>query len=128
MTKTHFILYVKDQARSAEFYARVLDRQPSVNARGITKFTLSETCVLGLIPEAGVKGLLGSRLPNPAHASGIPRSEVYLYVENPSVFHRRVIEAGGYELSELAEREWGDRAAYCLDLDGHVLAFAEKIE
>ncbi len=128
ITKTHFILYVHDQPRSAEFYARVLDCQPSLNVPGMTEFTLSESCVLGLIPEAGIKRLLGDRLPDPARAGGIPRSEIYLRVENASAFHRRALEAGATELSELAVRDWGDPVSYCLDLDGHVLAFAEKSE
>lgn len=128
MTKTNFILYVKDQTRSAEFYARALGCEPSLNVPGMTEFILSETCVLGLMPEAGIKRLLGEKLPDPAQAAGIPRSEIYLFVENPSDYHQRALEAGAYELSGLADRDWGDRAAYSLDPDGHVLAFAEKIE
>jgi len=128
MTKTHFILYVKDQARSAEFYARALDCAPTLNVPGMTEFTLSESCVLGLMPEAGIKRLLGDALPDPARANGIPRSEIYLRVENASAFHRRALSAGAIELSGLAGRDWGDRVAYCLDLDGHVLAFAEQDE
>ncbi|MCQ3939304.1 MAG: glyoxalase [Chloroflexi bacterium] len=125
--KPHFILYIKDQTRSTEFYTRVLGREPSLNAPGMTEFNLSESCVLGLMPEAGIRRLLGDRLPDPAQAAGVPRSEIYLYVENPGEYHRRALEAGAFELSGLAERDWGDRAAYSLDLDGHVLAFAEKL-
>lgn len=128
MTKTHFILYVQDQARSAEFYARVLDFAPSLNVPGMTEFALSEICVLGLMPETGIKRLLGNRLPDPARATGVPRCEIYLTVVRPEEYHRRALEAGAVELGELQERDWGDRAAYSLDLDGHVLAFAEKIE
>jgi uncharacterized glyoxalase superfamily protein PhnB len=128
MTKIHFILYVKDQAHSTEFYMRVLGRQPSLNVPGMTEFALSENSVLGLMPEAGIKRLLGSCLPDPARANGIPRSEIYLFVENPSTYFRRALEAGATELSPLADRDWGDRVAYCLDSDGHMLAFAEKIE
>ncbi|GMV34310.1 MAG: glyoxalase [Chloroflexi bacterium] len=128
IAKTHIILYVKDQTRSAEFYSRVLNCEPSLDVPGMTEFILSETCVLGLMPEAGIKRLLGSRLPDPARAGGIPRAELYLRVENASNFHDRALTAGAYELSELADRDWGDRAAYSLDPDGHVLAFAEKIE
>lgn len=29
---------------------------------------------------------------------------------------------------ELAPRNWGERVAYSLDLDGHVLAFAERAD
>jgi hypothetical protein len=74
---------------------------------------------------AGVKRLLGPRLPDPAQAAGVPRGEVYLVVRDPLVYHQRAIEAGAVELSGLARRDWGDWAAYSLDPDGHVLAFAK---
>ncbi|MDP1545098.1 MAG: VOC family protein [Anaerolineales bacterium] len=128
IAKTHIILYIKDQARSAEFYSRVLNCQPSLNVPGMTEFALSETCVLGLMPEAGIKRLLGDKLPDPAPAAGVPRAEIYLRVTNPAAYHRRAIEAGATELSGLRDRDWGDRVAYSLDLDGHVLAFAEQSE
>ena len=128
MTKIHLILYVQDQARSAEVYSRVFDCQPTLNVPGMTEFPLSETCVLGLMPEAGIKRLLGDSLPDPAQANGIPRAEIYLRVENASAFHRRALEAGAAELSEMKDRDWGDRVAYSLDPDGHVLAFADSIQ
>lgn len=126
ISKTHMILYVKDQARSTEFYSHTLNCKPSLNVPGMTEFTLSEKCTLGLMPEVGIRRLLGDNLPDPARAAGIPRAELYLRVTNPFDYHRRALEAGAYELSELADRDWGNRAAYCLDLDGHVLAFAEQ--
>ena len=126
MIKAHLILYVQDQNRSAEFYSHVFDCQPTLNLPGMTEFTLSESCTLGLMPEAGIKRLLGDLLPDPARGGGIPRAEIYLRVEDASAFHRRAIEAGAAELSPLADRDWGDRVAYSLDPDGHVLAFAEK--
>ena len=128
MAKAHFILYVKDQARSTEFYSKVMGQHPSLYTPGMTEFILSENCVLGLMPEKGIKRLLGDRLPDPARAAGIPRSEIYLYVPDPIAYHRRAMEAGAFELSGLENRDWGDRAAYSLDLDGHVIAFAEKID
>lgn len=128
MTKAHFILYVQNQARSAEFYARVLGYPPSLNVPGMTEFPLSETCVLGLMPETGIKHLLGERLPDPARGRGVPRCEIYLTVVRPDAYHQRALEAGAIELSGLQARDWGDRAAYSLDPDGHMLAFAEKIE
>lgn len=126
--KTHFILYVRDQTRSTAFYSQVFGCPPCLNVPGMTEFILLENCVLGLMPEAGIQRLLGNKLPNPAHATGIPRSEIYLYVKGPINYHQRSIEAGAIELSGLEDRDWGDRVAYSLDPDGHVLAFAEKIE
>lgn len=125
IAKAHPILYVKDQTRSAKFYSRVFNCEPTLSIPGMTEFTLSENCVLGLMPEAGIKRLLGDCLPDPAQANGIPRAELYLRVENAAAFHCRAIEAGATELSPLADRDWGDRVAYSLDPDGHVLAFAE---
>lgn len=126
ITKIHTILYVKDQTRSMDFYSRVLNCEPALNVAGMTEFTLSESCVLGLMPEMGIKLLLGDRLPDPADAAGIPRAELYLHVADPLEHHLRALEAGATELSGLANRDWGDRVAYSLDPDGHVLAFAEK--
>src|SRR5687767_7288924 len=122
--KVHFILYVSDQERSAAFYSDVLGEAPSVNVPGMTEFGLKDSTVLGLMPETGIVKLLGPAIGHPAKARGIPRSEVYLVVENPEAFYARAIAAGARELSQLALRDWGHRAAYCLDPDGHVLAFA----
>jgi hypothetical protein len=126
--KSLFVLYVEDLARSTTFYSRVLAADPSLSEPGFTEFQLSENTVLGLMPAAGVKRMLGSKLPDPAQAVGIPHSELYLVVPNPLQYHRRALEAGAVELSGLEKRDWGDLAAYSLDPDGHVLAFAEQSE
>lgn len=125
---THIILYVKDQARSADFYAFVLDMKPSLNVPGMTQFKLSETCVLGVMPEDGIKRLLGSKLPDPATAGGVPRAEVYMIVNGAHRYHARALQKGAIELSALSLRNWGHVVAYSLDSDGHVLAFAELSE
>lgn len=124
MNQVHLILYVKDQARSTDFYAHVLACAPSLNVPGMTQFTLSANCVLGLMPEAGIKRLLGEKLPDPAQAAGIPRAELYLCVADAMAYHQRALDAGASELSGMADRDWGDCVAYSLDPDGHVLAFA----
>ncbi len=120
----HLILYVGDQARSASFYAAALGLAPTLDVPGMTEFTLGEGCVLGLMPERGIRRLLGDALPDPAGAAGIPRCELYLRVDDPGACHQRALQAGARELSGLELRSWGDHAAYSLDPDGHVLAFA----
>lgn len=122
--KAHLILYVADQAASARFYARALGRPPRLDVPGMTEFELDGGAVLGLMPESGIKRLLGEKLPDPARAAGVPRAELYLLVEDPAACHRRALENGARELSPLARRDWGHEAAYSLDPDGHVLAFA----
>jgi uncharacterized protein len=128
ISETLIIFYVRDQKRSSEFFRAVLCIEPSLDVPGMTEFTLSSGSKLGLMPEAGIKKLLGEKLPDPAAANGIPRAELYLIVENPQAYYDRALVGGAFEISSLAIRGWGDRAAYCLDLDGHVLAFAEHPE
>ena len=124
MLRSHFILYVRDQAASSVFYAKVLGLHPSLDVPGMTEFTLAGGGVLGLMPEAGIRRLLGENLPDPALAAGIPRAELYLIVDDPGACHQRALACGARELSGLAPRDWGHQAAYSLDPDGHVLAFA----
>ena len=126
--KAHFILYVKNQATSTAFYEHVLNQKPSLNVPGMTEFTLSDGYVLGIMPVTGINRLLGERLFNPDAGDGIPRAELYLLVNEPLMYHRRALKAGAIELSKLSARDWGHRAAYSLDLNGYVLAFAEPIE
>lgn len=122
----HLILYVADQAAAARFWSAVLDREPELDVPGMTEFSLTERVVLGLMPEAGIRALLGEALPDPAAARGVPRCELYLVVPDPAAYHARALAAGARELSPLAPRDWGDSAAYSIDPDGHVVAFASR--
>ncbi|MBP9092584.1 hypothetical protein KBI23_16300 [bacterium] len=124
----HIILYVKDQVASSNFYRYVLDLEPVLDVPGMTEFKLSDTCVLGLMPEIGIKKLLGEKLPDPNEARGIPRAEVYLVVDSAAQYYERALQKNASALSALSLRDWGDQVAYCLDLDAHVLAFAQRAE
>lgn len=125
--QVHTILYVADQAASARFYARVLDIEPALDVPGMTELPLLDGQTLGLMPEAGIARLLAPALPDPAAASGTPRAELYLVVDDPARYQARALEAGARELSALAPRDWGHEVAYALDPDGHVIAFARPL-
>ena len=122
--RANFILYVADQKASALFYEQVLKVRPTLDVPGMTEFKLNAQTVLGLMPVAGIRRLLGPKLRDPDHAKGVPRAEIYLSVDDPQSFHQRALDCGATELSPFTIRDWGDEAAYSLDLDGHVLAFA----
>ena len=122
---SHFILYVSSQNNSADFYRTVLNMVPNLDVPGMTEFKLSDSCTLGLMPEASIKRLLGSPLPDPTKANGVPRAELYLVVEDSAEYYSRALNSGAKPLSDLSLRDWGHTVAYCLDPDGHVLAFAE---
>ena len=121
---SHFILYVVDQSRATAFYAAVLAAAPRLDVPGMTEFDLPGGAVLGLMPEAAIERLLAPTLPSPSAARGVPRAELYLVGADAANCHARALAAGAVELSPLSLRPWGHRAAYSLDPDGHVLAFA----
>lgn len=123
----HFILYVSDTRRSRDFYVAVLGREPTLDVPGMTELTLADATVLGLMPEAGIVRLLGPDV-DPRRLRGAGRAELYLVVDDPAAYHARALAAGAREVSPLQDRDWGHRAAYSLDLDGHVLAFARPID
>ncbi len=123
--KSHFILYVADQEKSSFFYENVLAQKPTLNVPGMTEFKLNDDSLLGLMPCHGIKKLLGDGLPDPSAAQGIPRAELYLVVNSPEEHHARALKSGATEISKMQVRDWGHKAAYSLDLDGHVLVFAE---
>jgi uncharacterized protein len=123
ITGVHVILYVRDQERSRAFYQAALDQAPRLHVPGMTEFALPGGAVLGLMPEAGIRRLLPA-VPDPALARAAPRAEIYLMVVSPREALARSVEAGATELSPVVPRDWGHDAGYCLDPDGHVLAFA----
>ncbi len=126
MNEITFIIYVKDQQKSKRFYETILQKTPSLNVTGMTEFKLTNSVKLGIMPENGIAKIIKKHLPHPKHGNGIPRCELYLKVKNPSEYISRGIQLGGKEISKLQERDWGDNVGYISDLDGHILAFAEK--
>lgn len=122
----HFILYVRDQEASTNFYRILLNQEPRLEVPGMTEFHLSNECILGLMPEGGIKRLLGDSIKDPEKTNGIARAEVYLVVTEPEQFISRALSAGGKMLSPISLRNWGDRAGYIADLDGHVIALASR--
>lgn len=122
----HFILFVRDQKSSTEFYTKVLQMAPTLDVPGMTEFQINENCLLGLMPEAGIKNLLGPKLPDPAAGNGALRAEIYLLLQDASEYYERALAFGAVDLSAVAARGWGDTVGYCMDADGHVLAFAQR--
>lgn len=76
------ILYVNDQHASADFYTKLFRQNPDLNVPGMTEFQLAKNCKLGLIPKSGIAKILADKTPHPDQENGIPRCELYPYVEN----------------------------------------------
>jgi hypothetical protein len=105
----------------------VLGEEPELDVPGMTEFRLSAETILGLMPSAGIQRLLGETVGDAVPAPGAARGELYFVVDDPEPYHRRAIAAGARELSGLSLRDWGDKVAYSMDLDGYVLAFAARL-
>jgi len=122
----HIILYVRNQDKSTEFYSQFLRKSPVLHVPGMTEFALNEHVILGLMPEAGIYKLLGTSMPNPTLANGIPRCELYLYCDDIMAEYAHALTCGALSISAPENRDWGHKVAYLSDPDGHILALAEK--
>lgn len=120
------IFYVKDQEKSKTFYKNLFGYEPTLDVVGMTEFHILNNVLLGLMPEEGIMRILNNKIPNPKDANGVPRSEIYIFVDEPDEYYLRAIAAGGTGISKTELRNWGDYVAYCSDVDGHILAFAKK--
>lgn len=121
-----FIIYVANQERSKSFYQKLLGADPKLDVPGMTEFELGSNATLGLMPEDGIVRVLEGKIPHPKNANGVPRSEIYLFVDSPDTYYDKLVEAGGEGISKTALRSWGDYVSYGFDPDGHIVAFAKK--
>lgn len=108
------------------FYEMLLRTKPVLDVPGMTEFMLGENCKLGLMPNNGIAKILGDKMPHPETGNGIPRCELYFYVENLQAEFENAIACGAKLISGIEKRSWGDTACYFSDADGHVIAFAVK--
>lgn len=127
ISSVEFILYVSNQEKSKVFYEKLLAQNASLHVPGMTEFTLSENLKLGLMPSEGINKILQDKTPHPELGSGIPRCELYLNVENLDEMYARLKASEALLISEIEARDWGDRVCYFADLDGHIIALAEKL-
>lgn len=120
------ILYVRDQQVSTEFYTALFRQAPDLNVPGMTEFKLSDHFKLGLMPSNGIAKILMDKTRHPDEGSGIPRCELYFHVEDIQLEFTNALTCGAKLISPIEDRDWGDKACYFSDADGHVIVFAEK--
>ncbi|MFY0483460.1 VOC family protein [Flavobacterium sp. PLA-1-15] len=120
------ILYVNDQQASAAFYERLFRKAPDLNVPGMTEFVLAPNVKLGLMPNKGIAKLLGDASPHPDTGDGIPRCELYFLIEDLEAVFENAVAIGAKVISPILDRDWGDRACYFADSDGHVIALQKS--
>ncbi|MDP2384942.1 MAG: lactoylglutathione lyase [Bacteroidota bacterium] len=123
---TEIILYVNDQEKSKDFYEKIFRSKADLHVPGMTEFILSPNCKLGLMPNAGIAKIVSPILPHPETGNGIPRCELYFYVNDLQLEYDNALKTGAKEISGIENRNWGDTVCYVADPDGHVIAFATK--
>ncbi|RCU43140.1 lactoylglutathione lyase [Chryseobacterium lacus] len=125
--KIHFILYVENQQSSTVFYEKIFRKKARLNVPGMSEFEIADNIVLGLMPNAGIAKILKDKMPAPETGTGIPRCELYLYSDQIDSEYENVKALNIDIISPLQDMNWGDKAFYFADPDGHIIVFAQKI-
>lgn len=126
MTKTYFIIYVEDQEKTKLFYELLFNKEPILDEPGMTEFELPDGSILGVMPIESIQKLFGSDFTNTHERKSLPQTEFYIIVENAIELHKRAIQLGATEIRKFDMMDWGDKVAYSINHDGHILAFAER--
>lgn len=127
MKKTYFIFYVDDFDKTKMFYQLLFNLTPIIDEAGMCEYELPDGSTLGIMPSASLAKLFGDKFVEQKDRKALPNVELYFLMENALEFHKRALQLGATEIREFAEMDWGDKVAYSLNHDGHILAFAERI-
>ena len=79
------------------------------------------------MPNNSIVKILGAKTPHPDSENGIPRCELYFYVEDIQLKFDNALEGGAKLIRRITDRDWGDRICYFSDPDGHIIALLRKI-
>ena len=82
----------------------------------MTEFKLAENCKLGLMPNKGIAKILSDKTPHPDEGNGIPRCELYFYVENIQLEYDNALQIGAKLISAIADRDGDDKVCYFADI------------
>lgn len=120
------VLAVDALDRAAAFYAAAFGWPRAVGVPVYVEFALPAGQRLGLYQRDGFARVTGrpAARPGPGELSG---AELYLTVDDVDAALAALVSAGATVLSPAADRDWGDRAAYVADPDGHVVVVARPL-
>ena len=117
------ILAVRDLARSVRFYREAFGWPVRVDAPVYVELELPDGRGLGLYERAGFAHNTG-REPAAAPDGQTTGTELYFHCDDLPADLARIEAAGATLLAPLADKPWGDEAAYWADPDGNVLVLA----
>lgn len=128
MNKTYFIIYVDNLDKTKMFYKLLFDIKPIIDEPGMCELELPNGAVLGIMSNSSLEKLFGTEYSINEKKRSSPKFEFYFQVDNAEALYQKALQLGALELRKFAEMDWGDKVAYCINHDGHILAFAEKIK
>lgn len=120
------VIAVDDLARAARFYQDGFGWPRTVDAPVYVELALPDRRRLGLYQRDGFARVTGRAAAQPP-AGALTGAELYLHVDDVDLAFTRLVAAGATALSAPADRDWGDRAGYVADPDGHVVVVARPL-
>ena len=66
-------------------------------------------------------------MPNPNLANGIPKCEIYLFVDNIKETYKKTIFLGAKSINLPNNRDWNDFVGYVSYFGGNIIAFVKPI-
>jgi predicted enzyme related to lactoylglutathione lyase len=122
------IFAVTDVARASDFYDRAFGWQRNPLVEGSTNYVeylLPDGGAVGLYAREGFASEVGAE---PVELDGrVSAAYLYVRVEDAEQTVGAIEAAGGRTLNALADRAWGERAAWFADPDGNVVAVAQRV-
>jgi len=128
MKDTILIFYVDDIDKTKMFYKLLFETELIVDEPGMCELKLPDGSTLGIMPNKSLEKLFGTDYIIEKSRKALPNVELYIIVEDALKLHNRAVKLGATEIREFAEMDWGDKVAYSITHDGHILAFAEKVK
>ena len=120
-----FIIYVQDQEFSKNFYSEILDLKPTLDVPGMTEFKVASNVTLGIMPESGIKRILGAKADELKNSKAPLKAEIYLRHKNAKKIFELALERGAKKISDFEKRNWGEEVAYLLDKDGNIIGLSK---
>lgn len=125
INKVHIILDTKDLSKSKMFYSILFDTQPIVEDNNIVEFEIVPGFIIGLQTRELKEKIFDPDIYSKYSRESGSGSEIYIECDNAESMHRKALSLGCLELSPFTRMDWGHRAGYSINHDGHILAFAE---
>ena len=104
-----------------------LAKKAGMDEENYKSFKLPGGGVLSLLPAGSLEKFFGEGLPQRFQGKPTTLAEIYIVVDNPEAMFDKALQLGCRKLRDPERMEWGHRAAYCINHDGHILAFAKPL-